>query len=199
VWVKICGVRSLEAAVHAQSCGADAVGLNLHPGSPRFIDPKSAAEICSVLEIECILVVADRSESDLSELVDAIGPDTVQLHGTEPPGFGSHLSIDVFKAFAARPGIEDQIREFAVHRFLLDAWVPGRLGGTGCRADPQLARDLAGLGKMILAGGLSPENVAAVVREVQPFGVDVASGVESGPGVQDLDRIASFISAARSG
>lgn len=199
MWVKICGVRSLDAALHAQACGADAVGLNLHPGSVRSISPGLATEICAALEIECILVIANRSEPDLSALVDAIGPDTVQLHGSEPPGFGEGLSVDVFKAFAGRPGVEDQVLEFGKRRFLLDAWVPGRLGGTGCRADPTLARELAGLGEMILAGGLSPENVAAAIQDIQPFGVDVASGVESAPGVQDLDRISQFIQAARSG
>ncbi len=197
--MKICGVRSLEAALHAQQCGADAVGLNLHPASDRYIHPKEAAKICEATELECVLVVVDRSESDLSDLVKAIRPNSVQLHGSEPPGFGDSLGVNVFKAFAARPGVQAQVLNHGGSRFLLDAWVPGRLGGTGCRADPQLARELAGLGEMILAGGLTPENVAALIERIQPFGVDVASGVESSPGVQDLDRIAAFISAARSG
>ncbi|MEE2752191.1 MAG: phosphoribosylanthranilate isomerase [Myxococcota bacterium] len=199
MWVKICGVRSLKAALHAQECGADAVGLNLHPPSARYIDPHEAARICEALDIETVLVVVDRSEPDLSELVKTIQPDSVQLHGNEPPGFGASLGVAVFKAFAARPGVAEHVLSHGGPRFLLDAWVPGRHGGTGCRADPQLARDIAGLGEMVLAGGLTPENVSELIKQIQPFGVDVASGVESSPGVQDLDRIAAFISAARSG
>ena len=175
------------------------MGLNLHPPSARYIAPREAARICEALDIETVLVVVNRSEADLNELVETIRPNSVQLHGDEPPGFGASLDVAVFKAHAARPGVNEQVLSHGGSRFLLDAWVPGRQGGTGCRADPQLARDIAGLGDMILAGGLTPENVGELIRHIQPFGVDVASGVESSPGVQDLDRIAAFISAARSG
>jgi len=185
--------------LHAQACGASAIGLNLHPGSSRYISPRDAARISEAVDIECILVVVDRSEAEVAELVRSIRPTGVQLHGNEPPGFGDSLDVDVFKAFAARPGAREQILVHQKDRFLLDAWVPGRLGGTGVRADPALARELAGLGDMILAGGLTPENVHGLIERIQPFGVDVASGVESAPGVQDLNRISAFISAARSG
>jgi phosphoribosylanthranilate isomerase len=202
VWVKICGVRSVEMALHAQECGADAIGLNLHPPSPRYVSPEVAAEILDAVDIACLAVVVDRSEADLTELVQEIQPDGLQLHGNEPPGFGERLPIPLYKAFRARPGVLEEILAWGitpVTPFLLDAWVPGRDGGTGARVDGDLAREVSEVGPMILAGGLTPENVGEAVQAIQPFGVDVASGVESSPGVQDAARIAAFIRNAKAG
>jgi phosphoribosylanthranilate isomerase len=189
-------------ALHAQECGADAIGLNLHPPSPRYVSPQVAAEILDAVDIACLAVVVDRSEADLEELVQEIQPDGLQLHGSEPPGFGERLSLPLYKAFRARPGVLEEIASWGitpVTPFLLDAWVPGRDGGTGARVDGALALEAAALGPLILAGGLTPENVAEVVQTIQPFGVDVASGVESAPGVQDAARIAAFIANAKAG
>jgi phosphoribosylanthranilate isomerase len=202
VWVKICGVRSVEMALHAQACGADAIGLNLHPPSPRYVPPKVAAEILDAVDIACLAVVVDRSEADLMELVQEIQPDGLQLHGSEPPGFGERLSLPLYKAFRARPGVLEEIAAWGitpVTPFLLDAWGPGRDGGTGVRVDGALALEAAALGPLILSGGLTPENVGEAVQAIQPFGVDVASGVESAPGVQDAARIAAFIANAKAG
>ena len=138
-------------ALHAQACGADALGLNLHPPSPRYLSPGIAAEICRAVDIECIAVVVNRPEADLSELVEAIRPTALQLHGEEPPGFGASLELPLLKAFQARPGVLEAIEAWGAPRFLLDAWVPGRVGGTGQRVDADLAREASTLGQMILA------------------------------------------------
>jgi len=186
-------------ARHAQACGADAIGLNLHPPSSRYVSPAVAAAICEAVEIECIAVVVNRPETDLAELVEAIRPGALQLHGDEPPGFGATLDLPLLKAFRARPGVLEAIQEWGAPRFLLDAWVQGRVGGTGQRVDSSMALEAGALGQMILAGGLHPENVASAIEDLRPWGVDVASGVESAPGVQDPDRIAAFLSASKPG
>ena len=158
----------------------------------------TAAAIAEAVHIETVLVVVDRPEEELSELVAAIGPSRVQLHGREPPGFGAWLGVCCFRAFRARPGVLEQIPRHGHRRFLLDAYVPGEVGGTGQRVDLELARRAAALGELILAGGLRPDNVAAAVAAVRPWGVDVASGVESSPGVKDPDLVAAFVQRARS-
>jgi len=189
-------------ALLAQECGADAVGLNLHPPSPRYVSPQTAAEIVDAVDIACLAVVVDRTEADLAELVQKVQPDGLQLHGSEPPGFGEALPVPLYKAFRARPGVLEEIDAWGitpVTPFLLDAWVPGKDGGTGARADRPLAMEAAALGPLILAGGLTPENVREITQAIQPFGVDVASGVEASPGVQDADRIAAFIKNAKAG
>jgi phosphoribosylanthranilate isomerase len=207
-WVKICGVRTVEAALLARAEGADAVGLNLYAPSPRSISVEEAAELCAALReaerrdgqppTETLLVVVNPDEETLARWVDQIGPTSVQLHGELPDGFGAWLGVNQLRAFAARPGVMDTLRARAGRRFLLDAFVSGQHGGTGKTVDLALAQAASELGELVLAGGLTPENVAAALDAVQPFGVDVASGVESSPGQQSLEKIAAFIRACRS-
>ena len=208
LWVKICGVRSVEAALHARAEGADAIGLNLYPPSPRAISLEQAAEICAALRAaerrdgqpptETFLVVVNPVEEQLAAWVDLIGPTSVQLHGDVAEGFGAWLGVNQLRAFAAGPGGLAPLRARAGRRFLLDAYVPGEHGGTGKTVDIALAQEAARLGELVLAGGLKPENVAAVVAAVQPFGVDVCSGVESSPGHQSLEKISAFLRGCRS-
>jgi len=197
MWVKICGVQSPADALWAQECGADALGLNLHPPSPRCLSVEAAAAIADAVDIETVLVVVDRSEEELSALVQAIRPSRVQLHGEEPPGFGAWLGTPVFKAFRADDDVLDRIGAWGVSPFLLDAHVPGLAGGTGKRVDVDLARSAAALGPMILAGGLRPDNVREAVVQIRPWGVDVASGCERSPGVMDRDAVRRFVEQAR--
>ncbi|MCB9745889.1 MAG: phosphoribosylanthranilate isomerase [Alphaproteobacteria bacterium] len=197
MWVKVCGVRSVADARHAEACGADAIGLNLHPPSPRYVGPGLAADLAAAVRCEVVLVVVDVSEDRLAALVNRIQPTAVQLHGHEPPGFGAWLGVPILRAWRASPGVLTRIREAGDRRFLLDAHVPGQAGGTGQRVDLELARQAAAEGELILAGGLTPENVGATIRAVRPFGVDVASGVEAAPGVKDPAKVAAFVAAAR--
>jgi phosphoribosylanthranilate isomerase len=189
VFVKICGVRSVAQALHAQACGAQAVGLNLYAPSPRSIPPALAAEIADAVDIESWIVVVKPSAEQLGEWVGEIQPTVVQVHGAPVPWIG----VDTVRAFKGHPGVLDEID---ASRFLLDANVPGAHGGTGVQVDVALARRAAQLGQLILAGGLRPDNVADAISAVQPWGVDVASGVESAPGIQDPDRVAAFVHAA---
>jgi len=198
VWVKVCGVRTVAQARHAEACGADAIGLNLHPPSARFVPPDQAADIAASVGLEVVVVVVDRSATELAALVAEVRPDTVQLHGSEGPALAAALAVPAYRAFRAHAGVEDEIRAWGPDRFLLDAHVPGLPGGTGRRVDEALACRCASLGALVLAGGLRPDNVAAIASRVRPFGVDAASGLESSPGVQDPDRVRAFVAAARS-
>ncbi|MCP4807215.1 MAG: phosphoribosylanthranilate isomerase [Proteobacteria bacterium] len=195
--MKICGVTTVDDALRAQDAGADAVGFNLHPNSPRHVTSDRAAEIAEALTVPSILVVVHRTEEELGELVQEIQPSWVQLHGDQTPGFGAWLGTPVFHAHRASPGVLARIEGARQLRFLLDAYVPGEAGGTGKRVDLDLARRAAELGDLILAGGLNPDNVAATIRTVRPWGVDVASGVESSPGVKDVRAMQAFVTAAR--
>ncbi len=197
MWIKICGVRSVEQALWAQSCGADAIGLNLHPPSPRSISIQVAAEIAAAVTLESVLVVVQPSPEALTDLVADISPSSVQLHGPATPGLTAWLGVPAFRAFRARPGVHGEIRAWGPDRFLLDAHVPGQEGGTGTQVDQALALQCRPLGSMILAGGLRPDNVAEAIATIQPWGVDVASGVEQSPGQQDPDQVLAFIQAAR--
>lgn len=198
MWIKICGVTTVEDALRAQDAGADAVGFNLHVRSPRHVTPDRAAEIAEALTVPSVLVVVNRSEEELGELVQLIQPSWVQLHGDEPDGFGAWLGTPLFHAHQARAGVLERIEASHHLRFLLDAHVPGVAGGTGKRVDLDLARAAAHLGELILAGGLNPDNVASVIQAVRPWGVDVASGVEARPGVKDANAMAAFVASARS-
>ncbi len=172
------------------------MGINLHAKSARCVSVEIAAEIAAAVRIESILVVVDRDEAELAELVEAIRPSRVQLHGSEPPGYGAWLGVPCLRAFVATDDVLDRIRRHTNSPFLLDAYVPGQAGGTGRRVDRDLAREAAKLGPMILAGGLTPENVAEAVASVRPWGVDVASGCESAPGVMDRDKVRRFVQEA---
>lgn len=197
MWVKVCGVTSVAQALAVQACGVDAIGLNLVPSSRRCISPELAAEIAEALLCEVVLLVADMDEIELGERVAQIAPDRVQLHGSESPAFGAWLGTPLLKAHRAKAGVLEQIQRYGQQRFLLDAYVPGVLGGTGARVDLELARQAAQLGQCVLAGGLTPDNVAGIIDAVRPWGVDTASGVESAPGIKDLDRVRAFVEQAK--
>lgn len=197
MWVKICGVQNPADALYAQECGADAIGINLHPPSPRCVSASVAAAIADAVDIESVLVVVDRDEAELGELVQAIRPSRVQLHGDEGPGYGAWLGVPCFRAFRAHAEVLDEIARHNGSPFLLDAHVPGQAGGTGKRVDAELARAATELGPMILAGGLNPDNVAEAIASIRPWGVDVASGCESSPGVMDREAVRLFVERSR--
>ena len=202
-YVKICGVTSVEDALFAAEAGADAVGLNFVPASKRVIDLATAAHISDALggAVELIAVVANRSVLELEELRAATGVDFLQLHGSESPDELELLLPHAFKAFAIATA-KDAARaaEYGGSRLLVDAKVEGELGGTGKRFDWSLAAPLAKQRDLIVAGGLTPDNVVSALQALRPFGVDVASGVETAqnPRAKDPARVRAFIAAVRS-
>lgn len=205
MWVKICGVRTLEQAVHAWRCGADALGLNLHPPSPRAIPLEQATDLAQALRglaaqegrapPELVAVLVNPQVDTLRAVVAALAPDRVQAHGDD--GAVRALGLPALPVYTARPGVLERLEAQRPPRFLLDAWVPGLHGGTGRRVDLALAQQAAGLGQLILAGGLSARVLAELLPVFRPWGVDVASGVETSPGQQDPERVRAFVAAAR--
>jgi len=199
VRVKICGVTRLVDALAAARLGADALGFNFWPRSRRFIAPEAAGEIVRSIPpgVATFGVFVDPTRDQVLAAVAASGVHAVQLHGDEPPALCVSLPVPVVKAI--RVGTAHalaQLASYEVRAFLLDSDSPG-YGGSGTGFDWSVASEVARELPVLLAGGLRPDNVADAVRTVRPLGVDVASGVESAPGVKDVARMELFIRRAK--
>jgi len=196
--VKICGITSAEDAVMAADAGADAIGL-VFARSPRRVDPEQAASILAALPpyVEPVALFVNELASRIRSLCRMIGVRTVQLHGDEPPALAAALGeFCVVKAVhVASEADLEAMADYPASAFLLDTKVAGLRGGTGKTFDWQLAARAEG--RIILAGGLHPDNVAEAVRTAHPYGVDVSSGVESAPGRKDPEKVRAFVRNAR--
>jgi phosphoribosylanthranilate isomerase len=208
--IKICGLTQPSDAHAVAAAGADAIGLNFYHASKRYVDGATAEVIVRELPETIVRVglFVDRPVEEIRELVERLRLDLVQLHGDESPADLAALGdVPVMKAF--RPTSNRDVIAYleACARLgskprlvLLDANVPGEIGGTGHRADWEIARqyrDSLRVPPLVLAGGLTADNVAEAIRDVQPAAVDTASGVETSPGRKDPERIARFVAAAR--
>jgi len=204
VHVKVCGVTRSEDATACVQLGARSIGLNFVPASPRCVTVERAREIARAVHamgtrLVVVGVVANLPEADLHALVKDAELDCLQLHGDELPDALLPFLPHAYKAVRIATAADvDHARRFPGEHLLVDAKVEGALGGTGASFDWSLVTDLARERKLTLAGGLKPENVADAVRALRPYCVDVASGVESAPGVKDLEKVRAFITNARS-
>jgi phosphoribosylanthranilate isomerase len=199
VRIKICGITRLEDALLAARLGADALGFNLWPGSKRFIEPDAARAIVDRLPpfVAPVGVFVNQPPREVVASAARAGLGTVQLHGDEGPDEVNGYAIPALKALrVSGPESLADLHRYRVLGFVLDAPSAG-FGGSGATFDWAIAREAAGRVPVILAGGLTPGNVREAIRAVRPYGVDVASGVESAPGVKDVDRLRRFIEAAR--
>jgi phosphoribosylanthranilate isomerase len=204
VRVKICGVTTPADVLRAAECGADAVGLNFVPSSPRYLDPRRAADVMAALPpfVDAVGVFAGVPLRQACAVAYQLGLGGVQWYGGEALGPGAAFPFRLLAAFRVRDAasLEEITRFVAAARpsaVLVDAHVEGQLGGTGKQAPWGLLANFRPGVPMILAGGLTPANVADAVRTVRPFGVDVASGVESAPGVKDPAKVRDFVQAAK--
>jgi phosphoribosylanthranilate isomerase len=209
VRVKICGVRTAREARWACAAGADAVGLNFVPGSPRFLNSWDEAQAITreahALRLLTVGLFVNPSLSEVVEAAEQLGLGAVQLHGEEPPELGSEirlrLRLPVWKA--QRVSSADELRRIEDQAWpcdvlLLDAHVPGGpRGGTGRSFDWAILAGFARRCPLALAGGLTPANVREAVRLARPDWVDTASGVESAPGVKDEAKVRQFVKAAK--
>lgn len=210
-WIKICGITRPEDAAAAAALGADAIGVNFHPQSPRFVDTPAAQEILSPLPpaVEAVGVFVNRTLAEIGETVRPLSRiATLQWHGDKSrrePRMARPFRL--IQAFAVRDdcGLREVTDFLEVCRemnqlpdaVLLDAQAPGLYGGTGTTAPWHLLADFRPGVSLILAGGLTPDNVAEAIQIVKPDGVDVASGVERGPGVKDVEKLRRFLGNAR--
>ena len=203
VKVKICGITNLEDALFAVEAGADALGFNFYPPSPRYIAPEDARRIIDEMPSTTFCVgvfVNEESPAAVARLAGMSGVGAVQLHGDESPEFCAALKKQrVIKALrVGKDFVPEHAARYPVESILLDAFCASERGGTGETFDWALARKTReAVAQLYLAGGLTPENVADAIRLVRPWGVDVCSGVEAAPGRKDAVKLRAFIAAAK--
>jgi phosphoribosylanthranilate isomerase len=201
VKVKICGVTNVTDALAAVAAGADAIGFNFFPPSPRYIEPGKALPIRLALPpfVATVGVFVDAPEFKVREIMTACGLDYAQLHGREGVRAVAKLSdLRVIKAIRVRDEHDlTALEKYRADAFLLDAYVPGRAGGTGETFDWELARRASSRAKVILAGGLNPENVVEAIESARPYAVDVAGGVEVEPGTKSRELVDLFVRLAK--
>ncbi|QWV95241.1 phosphoribosylanthranilate isomerase [Geomonas oryzisoli] len=198
--VKICGITSEQDALMAVDAGADALGFVFFDKSPRFIGVEAAARIIEKLPpfVQVVGLFVNEDLDVVNSTADCCGLDIVQLHGEESPEFCRLVRRRVMKAFRVRgPESLTPLADYRVAAYLLDAYSPHAYGGTGEVFDWECAIAAKQQGRVVLAGGLTPENIAAAVTRVQPYGVDVSSGVEASPGKKDPDKVRRFIQLAK--
>ena len=200
VKIKICGITNIEDAMAAVDYGADALGFNFFKKSPRYIEPHKAAEIIAQLPpfIVPVAIFVNEREERIREILTSACIHGVQFHGDETPEFCQRFGNHVIKAFQVKD--KESIKHMAHYRvsaYLLDSYREGVRGGTGVTFDWHLAVVAKTFGRIILAGGLNPDNVAEAVKLVQPYGVDVAGGVEREKGIKDHGKLKKFITEVR--
>jgi phosphoribosylanthranilate isomerase len=227
--IKICGIKTIKDALAAIEAGADLIGFNFYPKSPRYVEVGMCRNIMSVMRqrgrVICVGVFVNASLAEICATMETCGLSLAQLHGDETPEMLNRLHGKAFKAVRlSSESVETSVYPFlasvpesaysfvtsvpeSMHPFahqtvykpaiLVDAAVQGLYGGSGVTADWNSAAGLAKQYPLLLAGGLTPKNVAAAVRQVKPWGVDVASGVESAPGEKDTGKMVEFVKAVR--
>jgi phosphoribosylanthranilate isomerase len=199
VRVKVCGITNLDDARAAVDAGAAALGFNFYARSPRYVTPEAAAGIVAHLPPSICLVgvFVNESRDRVATIARTVGLSALQFHGDESPEFCLGWQQKVVKAIRVRDGHAAALAQrYAVDFILADAYVEGQRGGTGRRIVPILLEGFERR-RLILAGGLNPQNIAALIRALRPYAVDVASGVEQAPGKKDVDLMRRFIAHAQ--
>jgi phosphoribosylanthranilate isomerase len=199
--VKICGITRVEDALVAAHAGAHAIGLIFYAGSPRLVQQDIARRVVDALPafVTPVALFVNAEPDYVERVIAEVGPQLLQFHGDETPEFCASFRIPYIKAVKVRPGTD--LLQYARHYrtakgLLLDAFVDGSHGGTGSAFDWALVPDQFPL-PLILAGGLHQDNVAAAIRRVRPWAVDVSTGVETAKGIKDAAKIAAFIRGVR--
>lgn len=200
VRVKICGITNPEDALMAVEAGADALGFVFFPDSPRCVSPEQAEAIIRRLPpfVQTVGLFVNEGVEKVNLVADRCGLDLIQLHGEETPDYCADVRRRIIKAFRVKD--ESSLAGMADYRVaapLLDAWSPAAHGGTGTTFNWEIAARAAASRDIILAGGLTPENVAGAIAAVRPYAVDVSSGVESAPGKKDAGLVSRFIRSCK--
>ncbi|NIP99100.1 MAG: phosphoribosylanthranilate isomerase [Nitrospinaceae bacterium] len=202
VKIKICGMTNLDDARLAVENGADAVGFIFYKKSPRCVTEKTVKEINAQLPpfIHRVGVFVNETAERINRIAASCGLSAVQLHGDESPAFCRKIKSRVIKAVRVENAASlKNLSRYPVDGFLLDTFKKGQWGGTGQVFDWALAKRAKQYGAVIVAGGLNSRNVREAIRRVQPYGVDVSSGVERSPGIKDPKKIKAFLKAVREG
>ena len=198
--VKICGLTNREDAIAAMSFGADYLGFILYEGSPRRI---ATGQLVDIMRGDpkirnAVGVFVNASQEEVEHVITEANLDVVQLHGDEDADAFKDLAVPTWRAVKIRGGqCVPALEAWHVDRYVIDADVKGKFGGTGVEVDREEAALVAARCPAMLSGGLTPDNVAEAIKRVHPLGVDVSSGVESEPGKKDLDKVEAFLRAAK--
>jgi phosphoribosylanthranilate isomerase len=199
MFVKICGITREADAAAAVECGASAIGFIFWPESRRYIQPSKARAIVRSLPafVTPVGVFVNEPIDGIRAIAGKTGISAVQLHGDEPPAYADALPLPVIRAVSASE-IDEACAAWSEETTLLvDNVDPVRRGGTGVAVDWSDVAAVTPRRRVVLAGGLSPQNVSEAIRVARPYGVDVSSGVEASPGVKDFDKVARFVANAR--
>jgi phosphoribosylanthranilate isomerase len=200
-WCKICGITTRADAEAAQAAGADALGFNCYAASPRYIAPRDIAKLTHAIGVTKVALFVNATRAEVERVVGSADIDLLQFQGDEDEAFCASFELPYMKAIRVRPDLDvgKMSLDFeSAWALLLDAYVADQPGGTGQQFDWNQWPDLPGR-RLVLAGGLTPHNVAAAAGRLQPFGVDVCGGVEgSVKGLKDQGKVAKFIEEVRS-
>ena len=194
--VKICGITNKEDALYAAGCGANALGFIFYEKSPRYIEPDDAKTIIAALPpfVTTVGVFVNKDFNDIRDITLLTGVTVVQLHGDESPSYCNLVEGKLIKAIRVKSDSSiEGLKKYDVDAFLLDSFDKNSFGGSGLTFDWKLAEKAKQYGKIILAGGLTPDNVEEAVKKVAPYGVDVNSGVEKKPGIKNKNKVKEFI------
>jgi phosphoribosylanthranilate isomerase len=197
--IKICGITRLGDATFAVREGATAIGMVFWPGSPRLVDTAVAAEIVATLPADVLTVgvFVNATVDEIRQVVNTTGIRVVQLHGDEPPSYGAAIDRPIFRSTTLDDVVDVRHDWPKDTTLVLDKADPIRRGGTGEVVDWSRAADLARERRIVLAGGLTADNIEEAIMTVRPYGVDVSSGVEASPGVKDWEKVSQFLRNAR--
>jgi phosphoribosylanthranilate isomerase len=198
-FLKVCGMTRVDDARHAVREGATAIGFVFWKGSPRYIEPERAGEIAAVLpaHVTTVGVFVNEPVDGIRKTARVAGLRMVQLHGDETPAYAEQLEQPVMRAVSLETIVDAATTWPPETTLLLDSTDPSRRGAGRASVDWPRAALITRDRRVVLAGGLTPDNIEEAIVTVRPVGVDVASGVESAPGVKDLDKVARFLANAR--
>ena len=199
--VKICGITNQQDADAAIEAGADALGFIFHHASSRYINPIDAGKIIRTMpaDVMPVGVFVNAPREEVLGVINDIGLGCIQLHGDETPLETQGFPVPVWKAFSVRPNFDPgELKRFPVAAYLLDAYAKGLRGGTGQTFDWSIAQDAKRFGRIVLSGGITPENVIEAIRSAQPYAIDVNSGVEVSPGKKDKQKLHRLFATIKS-
>ncbi|MFI5322557.1 MAG: phosphoribosylanthranilate isomerase [Thermodesulfobacteriota bacterium] len=200
--VKVCGITNTEDALSAVEMGADALGFIFYRGSKRYIDPAKVSEIVSALPpfVSAVGVFVNQGIDEIKEAARISGIDTLQLHGDESPEFCAGLDYKVIKAIRVKDAVNtEEVELYPVRAILFDKHSDELYGGTGRSFDWGVLRDIEISKKIVISGGLTPENVSGAIEMIKPYAVDVSTGVEDSPGRKNRIKMKKFIEAVKDG